>query len=338
MVGDQFLKSTFDTLTSMQQATSAAAKTAKGNEGVKLFMGEFFNTKQFNPNFGSVGLTRMLNPLIQALNKNKKLPKYILIFPEIDFLSMLAQQASTSSVVIGAAIHWLIKEYDILLDRRKMNLLDRKPGALINNCDIFPKVIWVRILKRPLLQWATPHIKEMLSLRGKFNSILEERLWDSKDGFHYIMSIEVDSNSFNLTGGLTTAFQKQFWIEIDKAIYKLDINKITLKPRRFNEQQQRTTEQKAPRRSGMLALIKLERRFKLPTPPANHRKRSPDSKRRSPDPRNSHRSPRKREKNRHSSSRRSPRRKDSSHRNRCRHRRSRERSPHGKSRSHNRRR
>ena len=84
------------------------------------------------------------------------------------------------------------------------------------------------MIKRPKhLTTTTP-----FNLRGKFNSILEERLHDVKD-HHRIMSIEVRSDEFDQLGNLTTNWKWDFWSEVNRAIQNLDANDIMLRPRQL---------------------------------------------------------------------------------------------------------
>ena len=105
------------------------------------------------------------------------------------------------------------------------------------------------------------------TLRGKFNSILEERLLDGNAESHHIMSIEVPAENFNFTGELTELGQKKFWAEIDKAIQRFDTGEITFKPRKF--QPSSTNHKNSPKkfiRSAVQEGQQLQH-DRLPTPP-----------------------------------------------------------------------
>ena len=71
---------------------------------------------------------------------------------------------------------------------------------------------------------------EFFSLRGKFNSILEERLLDGNAADHYIISINIDLIEYDLTGEMTSAGKASFWREINRGIKKFDDGDITLRP------------------------------------------------------------------------------------------------------------
>ena len=134
---------------------------------------------------------------------------------------------------------------DILIERRKSDLLDKKPGAWIE--DTYPKIVWVRMVKQPKLS------NHLFTLRGKFNAILEERLTDGNAENHYIMSIEVDHNEFDLVGNLTQSGSTQFWHEVNRAMQKFDADNITLQLRKNGKSLAKFNSPKKP--------------MKLPTPP-----------------------------------------------------------------------
>ena len=145
-----------------------------------------------------------------------------------DFLTIL-HKVSCSSMVIGACLHYLIMQIDLMIERRKQDLLVKKPGALMS--DEFPKIVWVRMLKCPKLNLTNN--KAIYQLRSKFNAILEERLRDGKADNHYIMSIHVSLNDFDLTGHLTSSGKATFWKEVNQGLMKFNHGKITLRPRHF---------------------------------------------------------------------------------------------------------
>ena len=200
-------------------------------------------------------VTRLLNAFIDALNTNNLLQKFILVILDKDLL--IGQSNRTGiSVIIGAILHHVIKQMDLLIERRKMDLLQKRPGGVID--DKFPKIFWMRMMKRP----QNTEFQHLFSMKGKFNSILEERLLDGKADNHFIISIEVDLKEFNCSGGLSSAGMTSFWNEINKGMKKFDNDDITLKPR----QKANSAEQAS----------KTERRLPSPSPKRG-RSRSPSS-------------------------------------------------------------
>ena len=113
-------------------------------------------------------------------------------------------------------------------------------------------------MKRPLCRLENP-MEALYMTRGKFNSILEERLLDGDKDNHHIISIDVPTSGFDLTGKFTTSGASDFWHEMVKGIRRFDLNEIKLKPREF------TTAPKAK-------VIQQSDRRKLPTlPPLSNR-------------------------------------------------------------------
>ena len=119
------------------------------------------------------------------------------------------------------------------------------------------------MLRRPLNLSATG----VFQLHGKFNSILEDRLLYGNVANHYIMSIEVMTQDFDLSGNLTSAGKASFWLEVIRAMEKFDNNDITLHPRKYKLNQK---DQKVPEP------IQLVAQLKLLTPP-NERVGDPNS-------------------------------------------------------------
>ena len=71
------------------------------------------------------GLARILNPLIHGLNEEPLLPQYIVLVPDVDIIKYLKNAfdgQSTSAMVMGAAIHYIIRQMDIITDHRKQDL------------------------------------------------------------------------------------------------------------------------------------------------------------------------------------------------------------------------
>ena len=151
------------------------------------------------------------------------------MIPDVDLINSMNVASYNTSRVIGSLIHYLIKQIDTLLTRRKEDLLDKKPGALSEEAT---KVIWVRMLKRPNIDptLASPKL-QALKYRGKFNSILEERIAEDGMGNHLIISIDISPYEFDYGGKITLEGQYEFWCEMIKGLKKFDQKEITLRLR-----------------------------------------------------------------------------------------------------------
>ena len=226
ILGDHFVKDNINAL----YALKAKALACKAE--IPLIF-QHYNVLEFYTGSGFSGITQMLHPLIIALNQVPHLPKYIIILPDRDILVTLNKSNINAALVMASTLHYLIKQIDTYIEHRRQDLQDKQLGALH---PFDTKVIWVRMLQRrtssntPIPDDLTP-LQEAANLRGKFNSILEERLFDGKDNVHRIMSIDVRSSKFDLGGNLTSSGKEEFWMEVTRAFKKFDPDEIKLRPR-----------------------------------------------------------------------------------------------------------
>ena len=130
-----------------------------------------FNIKTYYHAYASRGILRYINPLIDGMNERKNLPKYITIVQDKDFLvNILNGSVDPTSLNIGAVVHFTIRQINQAIDRRKMDAENKKPGIMTKD---HPKVIWVKMPKRPKLnlpEFSTTG--KALALRTKFNHII----------------------------------------------------------------------------------------------------------------------------------------------------------------------
>ena len=65
------------------------------------YMQKFYNILDFSTGTGFSGIARMIHPLVQALNKNNHLPKYILLMPDRDILIELRKEKHKCGIGYG---------------------------------------------------------------------------------------------------------------------------------------------------------------------------------------------------------------------------------------------
>ena len=253
MVGESFLRNTMKELSEMM-------KRAKVNKHPPPYMYEMFNINGYFAGIAMKGPLKLVNPLVDALNDDHHLPKYVILVPDKDLFT--DSKKEQTAYAMGSNIHYVITQTDVHLERRHQDLLNKRPGALSKD---FPKSIWIRMLKRPVNQ--LKENAELFGLRGKFNSILEDRLLDGNAENHHIMSIEVAANHFDLAGNLTDKGKEEFWIEVDKAIKKFDRGEIPLRPRKYIEPKPQDFINKAMKSHNEENLKKFK---KLPSPPKRY--------------------------------------------------------------------
>ena len=171
------------------------------------------------------GLPRFFNPLVEALNARIKLPKFVLFIYDMDFIKELDSSRDGVPQTYDKLVTWILTKAETSVRRRKTELFDKKPGAIIPGS---PEFIWVKILRRP--QDVVP--EKLYNMRNKFNNILEAVLFQKK-GYvkHYILSIEVDSDEFIHSGFLSNDGKNKFRREVNSYIEKFERREINLKPK-----------------------------------------------------------------------------------------------------------
>ena len=228
-IRDTFLKDSIDALFALKKAAIVKKQP-------KPYIFQFYNISRHYVVMASAikGIARLLNPLIHGMNEESILPKMVVIVLDVDMLRYMQNNEGTTPVlVIGSSLHYAIKQIDMLIERRKQDLGDKRPGALPSG-DSLPKIIWVCMIKRPKQIG-----KKIYAMRSKFNSILKEHLLDGKADSHHILSIEVPPEEFSLIGELSSSGKAIFWQEVNQGLRKFDCNEITLKPHQYQQQQRK---------------------------------------------------------------------------------------------------
>ena len=123
-------------------------------------------------------------------------------------------------------IAWLAKQIDVLIQRRKTKLTDVKPGALYSTD---PKIIFVTMFRRPLQFPAGSQMCNVVALRSKFNTALNNIAYTSD---YSIMSIDACNSEqhFGLMGNLTHFGEFTFWKELNHLLSMFDKKKVDLVP------------------------------------------------------------------------------------------------------------
>ena len=127
-------------------------------------------------------ISRMANTITRSLNeKDRKMPRLMLIIPDLDILKAINHFGFGVSHIIGRDLEWLMNAIDQDIDSKKDALRKRRPGALLSG---EPKLVWFAIPNRPTVRREfQQHM--MLAAREKFNKTLGELC--AKRSNHYIV-------------------------------------------------------------------------------------------------------------------------------------------------------
>ena len=164
-------------------------------------------------------MVRFVNCFAEALNRFHLLPRFMVIIPDQDIIKAINYYDYGISKIIQRCLEWVLCEFDCIIEARKEDLLKKRPGAV---CALEPKIIWVKMID-------CPGASRVMSLREKFNAILEESLFKYKQT--YIAEIKLDRMHFDHNNNLFPTGQVRFWRELDSILKAFDRQYISLKPK-----------------------------------------------------------------------------------------------------------
>ena len=145
---------------------------------------------------------RIVNSLIVGLNTRERLPRLIVLMLDKDLVNDLNVFDHTADNQIADCLNWLFHQIEMLVHRRKMELMEKKPDAVYSSD---PKIIVVDMLKRPLKFLERSTMAGILSLRAKFNLILS----DAAEHFGFNrMYIETCNFEYQIKWGTSKMRQK----------------------------------------------------------------------------------------------------------------------------------
>ena len=176
ILGDAFLLDVFAHLSKIRlEAIRAKSPTP--------FIYDQYNIKFFTANpLSEVRsmLTKLVNSLIKALNEATKLPRFVLVIPDLDVMKFIGkvEEGVEAISIFENALNWIILEMDKAVRAKKDELRKRRKGSVVST---EPKLIWVKTLNRPGV------CSDLLKNRPNFNDAMEKCLLN-KSG-HYIIDI-----------------------------------------------------------------------------------------------------------------------------------------------------
>ena len=139
LIRDQFLNDIFHALPSLHHSAQASKQQIP-------FVYDFYNVMCYTPNPNSLiknVLARLANCLIKVLNDSLKMPRIIIVIPDVDILKFIAAKFGLESIksMISAASSWVINQFQHAIEAKKEGR--RKIGAIIGS---EPKIVWVKAL------------------------------------------------------------------------------------------------------------------------------------------------------------------------------------------------
>ena len=125
-----------------------------------------------------------------------------------------------ASLVIGRGIGYLVNEVDAAIADYKRRLKKAKMGAVIHG---EPKLAWIAMLDKP-------YKDKVLSLRRKYNEILEETLTLHRNNYFINPAQAVTQSDYDRRNHLSSDGKVKFWRYINRKLQEFDKDQTPFKP------------------------------------------------------------------------------------------------------------
>ena len=232
LLGDTFLSSAFNTYLDIKQEmlkSNTEQEGASEHNPPLLFMQDYFNIKPCYSNFQSFRLasTRAINTLMEAVNqKNANLPRYLIVIMDKDFIPDMNLGVVMDRDENTLLLDWFMRQIHTIVRRKRIDLYDRKPGAISG---VNTKIIFVKMLRRIGKFHNKSQIGTVCSYRAKFNGALNDAV--AKMDLRILTISSCNSyDHFDSSGNLSAKGKRAFWLELDELLEKFNDNKIKLLP------------------------------------------------------------------------------------------------------------
>ena len=194
-------------------------------EALQLYINKYYNILPYFK-FGEKNcIARVINSLIEAFNKRKRLPCFLVILLDKDVIEDV-DPFCTDWNVLHKLINWLAKQLDIFVKRCCLEITERRPWAILT---MDPKVIFIKMICRVDYYPQKSRLEKVCIHRAKFNDILNDVAAKRTQLVMNVMGCN-SHDHFENTGGLSPKGKIDFWFEVDELLEKFDRNQIKLLP------------------------------------------------------------------------------------------------------------
>ena len=213
-LGDSFLRDVYNGL----QALLNKAKLDR--KATKPYLHEYYNTKgyYYSSSYIQSAISRMLNKLIEALNENDRLPRHLIVLMDKDIINDLQNFEFGATKNLANMVNWLTRQIDIFIRRKRLQIMEKKPGAVTGNN---PKVIYVTMIRHQERFSRSSRMASICTFRRKFNEMLNEAAARENA---YVMNLHACTtlDHFDRQGNLSSWGKSAFWYEVDDTIERFD--------------------------------------------------------------------------------------------------------------------
>ena len=215
-----------DTYNTMLEVKEQALKD---KNFIRPYIIEYYNVLRFyKPTEGGnadSAMARVVNSLINALNRRDRLPRYLVMAYDMDLFNDVDLYCDETIELIYSAVEWVVRKISMEVRRKTAELLVKKPGAVFTGD---PIIIHVRMIRR-IDYYGKCTEQDIFALRLKFNDALNEQAAQHE---HRIMTINSCNKPehFDDKGRLSEKGRNAFWFEINDLLERFDKNEVKLLP------------------------------------------------------------------------------------------------------------
>ena len=185
-------------------------------------------------------ISRVANALQDAIKERHCFQRFLLVFLDKDVIANYNVFDKHVVAVIQEAVEWLVRQISIEIRHHRLQLIDKKPGAVYGSD---PTVIFIRMMRRADLKFKRGSARdEIFSLRAKFNDALNNAV--SRYNFRIMTINSCNTNAhFDRKGNLSIKGREALWQEIDYLLEMFDKNKVKLLPNPINNRSRSSSKQ-----------------------------------------------------------------------------------------------
>ena len=193
----------------------------------KLYMPKYYNIHHFTSAIGESVMARVVNATIDGMNKHHHLPRYLIVLLDIDMIHDLNIYEFGVHKGLALTINWLAKQLDLLMNRKRMQNLEKRPASVQGSN---PTIIFVTMIKRLERYPEGSKMAWVCTLRNKFNELLNESAARTNAK---ILSIHncTSPDDFDHFGKLSRKGRLTFWLKLDDLLQRFEENKVKLIPK-----------------------------------------------------------------------------------------------------------
>ena len=171
IIGDQFISNVISILQDAQNRYELDCNARKAT----MYLIDCYNVKPFYPLNKTLieeSVGRIFNAFMEGLNDNHYLPKLLIVVIDKDIIDDINVFDYGAHKVLKLHINWLMKNIDIALQCRCLQLIEKQPGAV--PYDYWPTIIYVPMIKRMERYPQKSCIAKICALTNKFKELMND--------------------------------------------------------------------------------------------------------------------------------------------------------------------